>query len=399
MRLLPSDPDVETIVGRIEDKSIDLQPNFQRGEVWPIAKKQRLIDSILRDWHVPPIHVVVAPSNKQLVLDGQQRLVAIRDFAANKFPVDGTVPPISDELLSLNGLYFSELSPKWKRQFNQFTLRLFRITDYKPSEPGELFFRLNQPSALTAAEQRNAFFGDTREQIKTLVSLMEKGGLDDSFWGFSNARMSYDDVIARTCLVLERKSLKQKVTAVALADRYRSGKGFSAEVGDQIADAIDLLTKSKPLLNASPRFNKATAQTWLVFSACCLSSTTPRIGPKWFALFFNRFNEQRMHWPLDAEQQNPFLELDDAFGNNAGEALRHVYEDRSTSRVADISSVVLRDFVVWAHYWAFCVSLAKQRPDTGYFFDFDNFQKHGVVIDSPHDVEGLAESCDWGKLH
>ena len=58
MRLLPSDPDVETIVGRIKNGDIDLQPEFQRGEVWSKLKKQRLIDSILRDWHVPPIHVI-----------------------------------------------------------------------------------------------------------------------------------------------------------------------------------------------------------------------------------------------------------------------------------------------------------------------------------------------------
>src|SRR5437762_11786862 len=98
MRLLPSDPDVETIVSRIQSGDIDLQPDFQRGEVWGRLKKQSLIDSILRDWHVPPIHVIEnAKTRKHEVLDGQQRLAAIRDFVDGQFPVNGQIEPRSEE--------------------------------------------------------------------------------------------------------------------------------------------------------------------------------------------------------------------------------------------------------------------------------------------------------------
>src|SRR5580693_1376269 len=110
MRLIPSDPDVETIVGRIGSGDIDLQPEFQRGEVWTRLKKQRLIDSILRDWHVPPIHVIENPNTrKQEVLDGQQRLVSIRDFVHGEFPVDGTLEAHDDEILALNSLRYAQL--------------------------------------------------------------------------------------------------------------------------------------------------------------------------------------------------------------------------------------------------------------------------------------------------
>ncbi len=33
MRLIPSDPDIQTVFSRIKDGSLDLQPDFQRGEV------------------------------------------------------------------------------------------------------------------------------------------------------------------------------------------------------------------------------------------------------------------------------------------------------------------------------------------------------------------------------
>ncbi len=65
MRLIPSDPDVETIVSRIRRRDLILQPEFQRGEVWSDVKKRRLIDGILRNWHVPPVHVVVVPGGRR----------------------------------------------------------------------------------------------------------------------------------------------------------------------------------------------------------------------------------------------------------------------------------------------------------------------------------------------
>jgi hypothetical protein len=140
MRLLPSDPDIETIVSRIKSGDIDLQPDFQRGEVWSRSKKQRLVDSVLRDWHVPPIHVIEdIATRKQEVLDGQQRLVAIRDFIDGEFPLDGQIEPIDEGLLPLHGYKYRDLPDVWKRRFNQFTIRLFRIVDYRPGEPGALF--------------------------------------------------------------------------------------------------------------------------------------------------------------------------------------------------------------------------------------------------------------------
>ena len=240
MRLTPSDPDIQTLILRIRGGEIDLQPDFQRGEVWSVPKKQRLIDSILRDWHIPPIHVIVEPSTgRQLVLDGQQRLAAIRDFMDGNFTVDGRIEPEIAELKEQHGKRFSTLVTDLKRRFEQFTIRVFRITDYKPEEPGELFYRLNQPTALTAAEQRNAFYGDTRRQTKELVSALYKAGLDEGFWGFTNARMSYDDILARAAMVLESNSLKKRVSASTLADRFRSGHAFDSNAIENLIAVIE----------------------------------------------------------------------------------------------------------------------------------------------------------------
>jgi Protein of unknown function DUF262 len=341
MRLLPSDPDVETIVSRISSKDIDLQPEFQRGEVWSKPRKQRLIDSILRDWHVPPIHVIEnATSKKQEVLDGQQRLASIRDFVDNQFTVDGQIEPIDPAIQALDGMLFRQLPEKWRRQFNQFTIRIFRIVDYHSSEPGELFFRLNQPASLTGAEQRNAFFGPVREQIKKIVSAYSDE-LSKDLLGFSNSRMAYDDVLSRTALAIERRSIGEKITSADLTNLYRSDTPLKHDTLDLLEEAVRILGNS---LNDGaaqfPKFNKATLFSWLIFVVRSILKTP--LSSQDIAGFLQFFEDLRRNATRDQASGEHLV----AESAPAGR-LFSIYDSRASSRVADVSSVVLRDAIIW----------------------------------------------------
>ena len=343
MRLTPSDPDIQTLILRIQSNQIDLQPDFQRGEVWPTPKKQRLVDSILRDWHIPPIHVIVDPDTAlQMVLDGQQRLAAIRDFVNGEYSVDGRIEPITPELQMQHGKRYSGLALDLKRRFDQFTIRVFKITDYSPAEPGELFYRLNQPTALTAAEQRNAFFGETRRQIKSLVQELEVSRLDETFWGFTNARMAYDDILSRTALFLEQNSLRKKVSAGTLADRFRSGVPFEAEAVKSISRVIALLSEAKGR-SSKAKLNKATAQSFLLFFAVLEKYLQNKLTPELVGSFIESFEANRFEFEIGLRE-----------GLAGDEKLRalllRTYEDRSTARVADVLSVQSRDLVLWSWF-------------------------------------------------
>lgn len=343
MRLIPSDPDVETIVNRIKRGELDLQPNFQRGEVWTDAKKRKLIDSILREWHVPPIHVIKGQNGEcDVVLDGQQRLSAVRDFLSDNLRINGTAEPLDDRILELDGLKFSELPPEWMRRVAGFPIRIFNIVDYKPSEPSELFYRLNQPTALTAAEQRNSFFGKPREQIKRLAEIMEQRNLDAKFLGFSNARMAYDDTLSRVCVALER-GLATKTGANLLADRYRSGEPFENSAVDACLGAINALAGIRSTLGLSFALNKASLFSWLIF-LCRVNHVDNSATIPALAAFFNEFETGRL---LDG-----FGALDDRSWpeREVTSELYAIFNDRVKSRVADVSSVMLRDSALWGAY-------------------------------------------------
>jgi hypothetical protein len=393
MRLEPSDPDIETIVTRIERKDLDLQPEFQRGEVWGKAKKQRLIDSILREWHIPPVHVIeIKESRRQEVLDGQQRLAAIRDFVRGEFPVDGSIEPLEAELSRLGGTYFRDLPDDWRRRFYQFTIRIFRIVDYLPEEPGELFFRLNQPTSLTAAEQRNAFFGPPRNNIKDLVNHLESSGLDKTFFGFSNSRMAYDDVLARVCLTVRRSTLAEKVTASDLVDLYRSDSPLPEEVLAQVRAAISLVGRARVHLTAYMQLNKATVYSWFMFVIRAQRGLVGDLSPELLGAFLSWFEEQRAYVGLDAE-----LEPDSVLT----EELLRIYGDRSASRVADVSSVVLRDAIIWLGYLDFLQSKGVQG-DSGVVGP--NIGRLRAAIESaalPYEDDDLARVLideKWGVL-
>jgi len=66
-------------------KYMNLRPLYQRRGRWDIKKQSRLIESFLINIPVPPIILYEIDYNSYEVMDGQQRITAIRDFYTNKF--------------------------------------------------------------------------------------------------------------------------------------------------------------------------------------------------------------------------------------------------------------------------------------------------------------------------
>lgn len=389
MKLLPSDPDIQTIITRIRSGDLDLQPDFQRGEVWSDAKKRRLIDTILRDWHIPPIHVIERPdTRKQEVLDGQQRLAAIRDFVNGIIRVDGTIEPTEVDLVLADGCSYATLPTSLRRRFDQFTIRVFRLVDFRPDEPGELFFRLNQPTSLTAAEQRNAFFGPVRQQVREICEQFPSFGLTEKVLGFSNSRMAFDDIVGKLCLTIECGTLRQKVTAASITERYRSSGPFDNKVTTRCETALRLFGESRSLNQSVIKFNKATLFSWLCFFSRSSFSSYGAALVADLAEFMVRFESSR-------SSSKPDL----VFSRH----LLHIFTDRASLRVSDVSSVLLRDAVL-----AYCYSDyqldrlgAIEGGDASQFYALaQNWSPlvHGVIPPDEDELLAVLDKIGWGII-
>src|SRR5207249_3328694 len=100
-------------------------PDWQRGEVWDKAKKQRLVDSILRGWKLPKFYFVAVSDEDYLVEDGQQRLAAIFDFFSNELPLSSEFAAelgAGRQYPNFGGLLYRNLPRKVAESFDDFEI-------------------------------------------------------------------------------------------------------------------------------------------------------------------------------------------------------------------------------------------------------------------------------------
>lgn len=328
-----SDPTLESLLNAIAVNELDLQPDFQRGEVWDLKRRQRLVDTVLRKWYMPAIHIVVDPRDgKEAVLDGQQRLAALRDFVSGTFHVDGSIQPDDAEVRALEGAYFSDLSHARQRAFLTFAVPVVRLTNYKPQEPNELFFRLNQSYNLTPPEKRNALHGPARDQVKDLVNELAETLLTKETVGFNNHRLAYDDIVARTCVAVELGTLRKHINNDTVETYYRD-QAFSADTLTAVRRAGTQLHEQIGLAGGHAKFNKGTLQTWLIYCHWAPQATGP-LPDRLFADFEAERSRLRKG---EGEQATSALRVED---------LVRLYDDRASYRVTDVSSVLIRDAAI-----------------------------------------------------
>ncbi|MES1182008.1 MAG: DUF262 domain-containing protein, partial [Flavobacterium sp.] len=80
----PSDNTLNVLVEMYKNGDITI-PDFQRSFVWTLKQASLLIESFLIGLPVPPIFFYIDPENKNLVVDGQQRLLSVIFFFEGYF--------------------------------------------------------------------------------------------------------------------------------------------------------------------------------------------------------------------------------------------------------------------------------------------------------------------------
>jgi hypothetical protein len=134
--------------------------------------------------------------------------------------------------------------------------------------------------------------------------------------------------------------------------------------------------------------NKATAQTWLVFGSV-LSLEFPDISRDQFAEYFHAIESERARY-RNREVHEPHAIISKRIANSSWRE----YESRSTSRVSDVSSVVLRDLVVWIFFLDHAVREKwKINPDAAR----TRLLRELKQSDSHSSVEWLADELEWGS--
>ena len=82
--LWSTDWTAETLISQLDRGNIDLDPSFQRRSAWSEQKQSLFIESLILGLPIPQLILADAKGKKGsfIVIDGKQRLLAIRRFAA-----------------------------------------------------------------------------------------------------------------------------------------------------------------------------------------------------------------------------------------------------------------------------------------------------------------------------
>lgn len=163
---------------------------YQRGEVWSTLQKATFIDSVFRGYPVPALffHRVETPglddvpAVKYEIIDGQQRLTALRDFDAGTFPL---LKMTGEPQLRLPkgvralpapwaGKTFNELDDQLRADYHAREITVFVVaSDAHPDEVRDLFIRLQSGTALTRQQVRDAWPGNVGPFIERLAGKLK----------------------------------------------------------------------------------------------------------------------------------------------------------------------------------------------------------------------------------
>lgn len=190
---------VDTLVRR--KPKIDPKPGYQRDPVWPPAKQQLLIDTLLREYDIPKIYLRRLPDGghyEHEVADGQQRLRAIWDFVSDQYALGDaseTLPIFGD----LSGKKYGQMPSEAKDKLGLYELTIVEIDDATDVEIRDLFLRLQEGVTLNPAEKRNAMVSNMRDFISDLAHTHRVFPLTL----IKSKRNAWDDIASHvTCLEL-----------------------------------------------------------------------------------------------------------------------------------------------------------------------------------------------------
>lgn len=190
-------PNLSALITRLKHEEIDLLPDFQRsGDLWSKQAQSRLIESILIRLPIPAFYFDAIDDDKWQVVDGLQRLSAIKNFVLKK-----TLKLTNLEFLTdYEGYSYDELPRPLMRRIDEFQTSVYLI---KPGTPLEmkysLFNRINTGGLkLTPQEIRHAMSQSANSGAASkFLSRIVQNEIFTKVVGKKNNRMSQQELVLR----------------------------------------------------------------------------------------------------------------------------------------------------------------------------------------------------------
>jgi hypothetical protein len=223
---------LRTLVDKYENNLINLNPPYQRGDIWSAPAKKRLIESIKLKYPIPVFFLFENANGIYDMVDGQQRTRTIIGYSKGLF-VDTKKESIDDT----DQIFF----------YSGYKIAMCIITQAAHGEIEDFYFRVNKfGTKLNRPEILKAQFGNS--VLQTLVENIADTPQFISLNIFSAAtlnRLSDLDFIGELLTLIKYGVTDKKITV----DRFYADTNFN------IDDANELEKKFFSVLDDIIRFN------------------------------------------------------------------------------------------------------------------------------------------------
>ena len=205
---------------------MDVSPFYQRRLRWDQQKQSQLIESFLINIPVPPIILYERDYNSYEVMDGQQRITAIKDFYNNSLELTGL-----EVWSELNGRTYQQLPSKIRAGIDRRAISsIVLITESTPNKEEAFFLkqitfeRLNTGGvSLSRQEIRNCIYSGL---FNTLLFKLASNSIFAEAW---NIPIENENKLRTNNLYkkMEDVELILRFFAFRHADKFRQGiEGF-----------------------------------------------------------------------------------------------------------------------------------------------------------------------------
>ncbi|AFY50777.1 Protein of unknown function DUF262 [Nostoc sp. PCC 7524] len=177
INIVTREPTIEQLLRRIDEAALDLAPDFQRqANIWTPEAKSKLIESILIRIPLPAFYIDATNEDEWVVVDGLQRLSALKQFVIDKSDKTRLKLVGLEYLKELNNKTYDELERRYQRRILETQVTVFLIEKGTPLEVKyNIFKRINTGGVpLSNQELRHALNpGQAIKLVAKLASFSE----------------------------------------------------------------------------------------------------------------------------------------------------------------------------------------------------------------------------------
>ena len=198
----------ETFFNKV-DHIYDVNPPYQRGSVWQVSHRRKLIQSIICHRSINAIHLVRKDNgvkvNQYWVLDGRQRIDTLRMFIKDLFAIKLLLDNGKQRFLTYSGIKKRSEADNpdvhclhFVRKLNEYALDFHIYEPMSLEEQKELFASINFSKNLTSNERRYCEFYITRNfysyvwnvALKPIHNYVNKNRANN--YAYSGTRLSHN---------------------------------------------------------------------------------------------------------------------------------------------------------------------------------------------------------------